>query len=156
MSNLPTYERPNTVSGLMAKHKELSKLRDLHRAEIRKLTVDIDHLDAAIRLFDPQTDRGAIKEHVTRHRAEKGSVKRFVLNFIREASGPVTSRQITEAWAEDRGLKADEATYAILRKRVGSCIQGCVGQGLLEDTGWTDDHEESGPYKLWALKEGAL
>lgn len=152
MKNTPTYERPNTVAGLVAKHKELSDLRDRYRAEIKKLTVDIDHLDAAIRLFDPQADTYAIKEYVTKHRAQKGSVKRFVLQCFREAPGPLTSRQITEAWAEDRGLTADEATYAILRKRIGACIKGCMTQGLIEDVGWTKDHDQNGPYKMWKLK----
>lgn len=149
MKNSIDYERPNTVAGLVAKHKELSDLRDRYKAEIKKLTVDIDHLDAAIRLFDPAADTYAIKEYVTKHRAEKGSVKRFVLGQFREATAPLTSRQITEAWAADRGLAADEATYAILRKRIGACIKGCVNQGLIEDVGWTKDHDENGPYKLW-------
>jgi hypothetical protein len=47
------YERPNTVAGLVAKHNELSELRERYRNEIKKLTIDIDHLHACIRLFDP-------------------------------------------------------------------------------------------------------
>ncbi|WP_026757282.1 hypothetical protein [Sediminimonas qiaohouensis] len=154
MQNTPKYDRPNTVAGLVEKHKELSDLRDRYKAEIKKLTVDIDHLDAAIRLFDPAADTYAIKEYVTKHRAQKGSVKRFVLNAFREADGPLTSRQITEMWAEDRGLVADDATLSLIRKRIGACIKSCVGQGLIEEVGVTTDHGEYGPYKLWALKEG--
>ncbi len=154
MKDIVEYERPNTVSGLVAKHKELSMLRDRYKAEIRKLTVDIDHLDASIRLFDPDCDSYAIKQYVTKHRAQKGSVKRFVLNSLREASEPITSRIITEMWAADRGLVCDEATYSTLRKRIGACIKGCVDQGLIEDRGWTRDHDGNGPYKLWVLKEG--
>lgn len=154
MENIITYNRPNTVSGLVAKHAELTALREKYKGEIKKLTVDIDHLDAAIRLFDPAADTYAIKEYVTKHRAQKGSVKRFVLDSFREAAGPITSRDITEMWAADRGLAADEATYAILRKRIGACIKSCVVQGLIEDQGWTTDHGENGPYKLWALKKG--
>lgn len=48
MTDAISYDRPNTVSGLVAKHKELSDLREKYRAEIKKLTIDIDHLDAAI------------------------------------------------------------------------------------------------------------
>lgn len=154
MSNEHKHERPNTVAGLVAKHKELSDLRERYKAEIKKLTVDIDHLDACIRLFDPAADTSPIKEYVTKHRAQKGSVKRFVLNCFREADGPLTSRQITEVWAKDRGLAADEATYAILRKRVGACIKVCVRQGLIVEIGWTKDHDAHGPYKLWKLKGG--
>lgn len=154
MTEIADYDRPNTVAGLVAKHAELNALRDKYKAEIKKITVDIDHLDAAIRLFDPNADTYAIKEYVTKHRAQKGSVKRFVLNSFREADAPLTSRQITEMWAADRGLVADEATLTILRKRIGACIKTCVNQGLIEDQGWTKDHDQSGPYKLWVLKRG--
>lgn len=152
MMNLSDYDRPNTVAGLVAKHKELSALREKYRAEIKKLTVDIDHLDAAIRLFDPTADTSPIKEYVTKHRAQKGSVKRFVLSTLREATAPLTSRQITELWVADRGLVADEATYTTIRKRVGACIKTCVIQGLIDECGWTEDHDTNGPYKLWQLK----
>ncbi len=151
MKDIAEYERPNTVSGLVAKHAELSALRDRYKSEIKKLTVDIDHVDAAIRLFDPDADTHAIKQYVTKHRAQKGSVKRFVLNAFRDAKVPLTSRQITEMWAKDRGLVADEATLCTLRKRIGACIKTCVDQGLIEDRGWTKDHGVNGPYKLWAI-----
>lgn len=154
MVNIPKYDRPNTVAGLVAKHAELNALRERYKGEIKKLTVDIDHLDAAIRLFDPNADTYAIKEYVTKHRAEKGSVKRFVLTTFREATMPLTSRAITELWATDRGLSADEATLNILRKRVGACIKSCVNQGLIVECGWTEDHDKNGPYKLWKLKKG--
>ncbi|MEQ3746010.1 MAG: hypothetical protein ABNH53_07220 [Henriciella sp.] len=154
MTDSIQYERPNTVSGLVAKHKELSALRDQYKKEIKKLTVDIDHLEASIRLFDPDADFRIIQKHVVKHRAEKGSVKRFVLSTIREAGEPVTSRHITELWCEDRGLAADEATYTTIRKRIGACIKVCVNQGLIEDCGWTSKHDANGPYKLWRIKEG--
>ncbi|WP_206523303.1 MULTISPECIES: hypothetical protein [unclassified Mesorhizobium] len=89
---------------------------------------------------------------MTKRRAEKGSVKRFLLNTVREATGPLTSRQITEMWVADRGLVADEATYTTIRKRIGACIKVCVGQGLIEECGKTEDHDTNGPYKLWRLK----
>jgi hypothetical protein len=154
MSNTPRYDRPNTVAGLVAKHAELTTLRERYKAEIKKLTVDIDHLDAAIQLFDPQADSYAIKEYVTKHRAAKGTVKAFVLGCFRETTAPLTSRQITELWAADRGLKADDATLNTLRKRIGACIKGCAEQGLIEDRGLTTDHDAYGPYKLWVLKRG--
>ncbi len=145
------YDRPNTVAGLVAKHKELSALREKYREEIKKLTIDIDHLDAAIRLFDPNADTYAIKQYVTKHRAEKGSVKRFVLNTLRESDGPMTSRQLTELWVADRGLRADEATLNAIRKRIGACLKGCREQALIEDVGMTTDHDANGPYKLWQI-----
>ncbi len=60
MKDIFEYERLNTVSGLVAKHDELSAPRDRYKAGIKKLTVDKDHLDAAIRLFDPNADSYAM------------------------------------------------------------------------------------------------
>ncbi|KAJ0346239.1 hypothetical protein COL154_013895 [Colletotrichum chrysophilum] len=57
------------LSGLVAKHAELTALREKYKAEIKKLTVDIDHLDATIWLFDPNADTSPIKKYVTKHRA---------------------------------------------------------------------------------------
>ncbi len=91
---------------------------------------------------------------MTKHRAQKGSVKRFILNTFREATEPLTSRQFVEVWLEDRGLAADDATTTIIRKRIGACIKTCVGQGLIEECGRTENHDEYRPYKLWRLKRG--
>ena len=154
MERISEYDRPNTVAGLVAKHAELVGLWARYKVEIKKLTVALDHLDAAIRLFDPYADTNAIKEYVTKHRAQKGTVKRCVLSTLREATAPMTSRQLTERWAADRGLVADEATITTIRKRIGACIKTCVQQDLIAECGWTDDHDEFGPYKLWQLKRG--
>lgn len=115
---------------LLAKRAELVAYRTSLEAELRKVTSDIDHLDAAIRIFDPATTPAAIKRYATQHRAKKGALKRFVLNALREADGPLTTQQITVAWCADRGLRTDDATYVILRKRVGSCLIAAVAAGL--------------------------
>lgn len=151
MSNAPKPERPNTLSGLVAKHQELVTLRERYHDQVRKLTVDIDHLDAAIRMFDGMADRPDLGEYVIKHKERKGSVKRFVLAALRNADRPLTSREITIAWCQDRGLVSNDETYAVLRKRIGACIKGCELQGLIEPRGWTEDRGEAGPYKLWAM-----
>ncbi len=147
-------ERPNTISGLQAKRAELAKLHKHLLAEAKKVLCDIDHIDAVIRLFDPDADieRIRLNRYATKHRAPKGYMKRFVLDQLREAPEPLTSRQITEAWIKDRGLEPDEPTFVILRKRVGACLKACVNQELIEAAGQTVEHDGWGPYKLWKIK----
>lgn len=140
-----TTERPNTVAGLMAKRDELIALRKHLEAETRKVTCDIDHLDACIALFDPANTPEAVQRYATKHRARHGHVKRFVLGFLRDATGPVTSRDITEAWMKDRGLRADDATFVIIRKRIGACLTGLQADGKAKGTG------TGGDYKAWTL-----
>ncbi|UTP39817.1 hypothetical protein M9M90_01180 [Phenylobacterium sp. LH3H17] len=142
-----SVERPNTVAGLIAKRDDLIKLRNHLEAEARKVTCDIDHLDAVIPLFNPANAPEAIQRYVTKHRARKNHLKRFVIAFLRDNDGFHTSRTITEAWIADRGLRADEATYVILRKRVGACLT------VMRTDGLTINGEMDGEYKTWGRAE---
>lgn len=141
-------ERPNTIAGLTAKHRELTKLRAMLEAELRKVTCDLDHVDACIRLFDPANTAAARKRYATKHRAKKGALKRFVLAMLKDASAPVTSRDITQAWIADRGLKADDETFVLLRKRVGACVTALKADGLVAEVPLPGD------YKGWRLNQG--
>ena len=138
-------ERPNTVSGLEAKRAELIAYRRRLECELRKLTCDLDHLEAAIALFDPGQSPKVVLRYVAKHRAKKGQLKRFVLDALRDASAPLTSRDITTAWIAKRGLRADDATYVILRKRIGACLIALRAQGMATDVGTV------GEYKVWGL-----
>ena len=97
-TNGERINHPNTVSGLLDKRAELAGLVKFHRAEIRKITCDLDHLDAAIRLFDPNADISRVKRYPTKHSAHKGQMRRFVLGRFRTATAPLTSAQIADAW----------------------------------------------------------
>lgn len=138
-------ERPNTVAGLMAKRDELLKLRKALEKDLHKVTCDIDHLDAAIALFDPEQTPRAIQRYVTKHRAKKGSVQRFVLDYLRKTTGPVTSKDITTAWLEARNLRTDDETYVIIRKRIGACLTKFQERGTVTGAG------HIGEYKAWVL-----
>lgn len=99
---------------------------------MRKVTCDIDHIDACIRLFDPTADTAAaIKRYATKHRAKKGQMRRFVLDRLKEASEPITSLEIAEAWVADRGLRTDHGTMVMIRKRVGACLTTLQAQGVV-------------------------
>ena len=139
-------EAPNTVSGLLTKRAELVKLRGQLEAELRGLTCDIDHIDGCIRLFDPANTPAARARYATKHRAKKGQMVRFALGALREASGPLTSRDIALAWVKERGLKTDDGTLVVIRKRVGACLIALRAKRLAEDVGLSDGQ------KTWALQ----
>jgi len=140
-------ERPNTIAGLQAKRKEMAKLLKLLDQEYKKVVCDLDHIDACIRLFDPEADiqRVRLNRYATKHRAKKGEHQRFVLDCLREATGPLTSKEISLAWIEDRGLKPDESTRVILTKRTGATINALKHKGVVESTSYRDG------YKTWRL-----
>ena len=139
-------ERPNTIAGLQAKRRQLVKLRkDLER-DARKVTCDLDHIDACIRLFDPSADTAvAIQRYATKHRARKGQMRRFVLDQFKGATAPITSMTITEAWVADRGLRTDHGTIVMIRKRVGACLV------TLRLAGTIVEQSTIGPHKGWVV-----
>ena len=145
-------DSPNTISGLQAKRKELAKLIRHLDAEYKKVVCDIDHLDACIRLFDPDADieRVRLNRYATKHRAKKGEHQRFVLGCLRDASEPLTSKEISLMWIESRGLKPDESTRVILTKRTGATINALKHKGIVE----TKDYRDS--YKTWQLVKTPL
>ncbi|MDP0925247.1 hypothetical protein, partial [Klebsiella pneumoniae] len=77
------YERPNTIQGLLAKRKQLTKLLNDLRSEQRKVVSDIDHIDGAIRLFDPEADGVRLARYPTKYRAKKGEVVRLVVRMLK-------------------------------------------------------------------------
>ena len=139
-------DRPLTVAGLQAKRKELLKLRDDLAAEIRAVVCDIDHLDACIRMFDPDQAPRARPRFETKHRATRGETQRFVLSCLREATEPLTARQMAEAWAKAKGITADAGTLTVFRKRIGVCLIALRADGYAEDVGRVGD------LKCWRLK----
>ncbi len=138
-------ERPNTIAGLVDKRAELAALVKFHRAELRKIVCDLDHVDATIRMFDPNADTSRVKRYPTKHRAQKGEMARFVLLALKRATAPITSLEITQAQIKARGLKADDQTLVLMRKRVGACLTASKAQGLVRSI------PSEGPYKGWEL-----
>lgn len=129
-------ERPNTLSGLIAKRDELGKYRDQLEDDIRAVTCDLDHLDAAIRIFDPDDSPTARRRYAAMHRAPKGQSTRFILEALRTAPGPLTSRELADLWCKDRGLVAKESTVSMLRKRMGATLKALHGKGLVRQDGF--------------------
>lgn len=136
-------ERPNTVAGLIEKRRQLK--RDLKEAEkaARNIRIDLDHLDAAIRLFTEDGPR-RLPGHKVAHRASRGEMQRHVFMALREAKGPITSLDITESYMAARGLAGD-STAVLIRKRVGACLN------TLKRAGTVKEIPLKGMYKGWQI-----
>lgn len=143
MENKP--ERPNTVAGLLEKRAELAGMIKFHRTELRKVICDLDHIDATIRMFDANADISRVKRYPTKHRATKGEASVFVLRMLKAADRPLTSLEIVQAQIKARGLKADDETIVLLRKRVGATLTAQQSLGFVRSI------PMEGRYKGWEL-----
>ncbi len=125
-------EHPNILSGLISKRAELAKYRDHLEADIRVVTVDIDHLEAAIHIFDPEAAPAARRRYAALNRAPKGQSTRFVLERLRTASEPLTCRSLANMWCADRGLAAAPMTVSLTRKRIGDTLKALHNKGMVQ------------------------
>ena len=124
----------HVLSGLIAKRAELSGQVEMLQKEMRQLVLAIDHIDAAIRLFDPNTDLDDIKPKMPpRHSAFRGEVSRIVLNTLRKSEKSLPVSEITLHVLVGRGLNADDKPFVrVLSKRVSACLRGLRRKGLVD------------------------
>ena len=89
-----TIERPNTLAGLVEKRAEIAGEIAHIRATLRQLIINLDHVDAAIRIFDPSYDVDGIRQKIpsAAHRALRGDITRATLDALRDAPGPMTTK----------------------------------------------------------------
>jgi hypothetical protein len=138
----------HVLSGLIAKRAELSGKIEIMQREMRELVAAIGHVDAAIRLFDPNVDLEDIKPKLPpRFQAFKGEVSRLLLNALREAKRPLPVSDLTLLVAAGRAINPDDKPFMrILSKRVGACLRNLRKKGLVEMT------RPPGSLGLWAIR----
>ena len=98
---------------------------------------DLAHLGAVIRMFAPEADVEAIKPirgWTNRRGGNPTKWARLALDILRQASAPMTSREITRRIMREEGLAGSRTLYAIdcslqvtLDKRVGEGIARVAG-----------------------------
>ena len=127
-------ERPNTLAGLIEKRRELAGKIEYHQNELRQAAADLDHLDATIRMFDPDADLEAIwpRPHPPRSQAFRGEATRVLLAALRHADGPLTTAQLAERLMAERGQDVnDRRLRKTMIKRVGSSLRDHRRKGLV-------------------------
>ncbi|MEJ0074038.1 MAG: hypothetical protein WDO17_01090 [Alphaproteobacteria bacterium] len=125
---------PHVLTGLVAKRSEIAGQIEHVQTTLRQLIIDLDNLDATIRIFRPDIDLEEIrpKPFPPRHAAFKGEIMRVVMATLRTAGKPLTCPEITLQVMAERGLNtADPRLLKLVGKRVGACLRHHRGKGLL-------------------------
>lgn len=140
-----TPERPNTVAGLIEKHREIAGQIEAKRRELDRLVADLDAVEHTIRLFDPDAQLGRAKPVPQPHAAFTGEMRRDVMAVLRAATGPLTSLDIARQVIAGRRLPADPRSVTVMRKRVGAALW------KMKAKGWVEGVAQAGDYKGWRL-----
>ena len=113
---------PHVIDALREKQSELSGIVSHLEQQIVHHRASLVHLDAAMRLFDPDFAPEAINPRLQRPRRawfRLGECMRLIHDVLREAPQPMTTRALTE---QVMGLKAiattDERSCALVQKTV--------------------------------------
>jgi hypothetical protein len=137
------------ISGLVKKRAEIAG--DIENAQdaLKKLVTDLEHLDAAILLFDPDYKIDDIKPKAFRPPedwAKRGEMSRVILDMLRNAREPMTARDIALSLMTLRGMdQADRRAVRKMTKRTGAALRHARDRGLLESK------EGPGMTVVWTL-----
>jgi hypothetical protein len=129
-----TVERPNTLAGLVEKRREIAGKIGKTRATLRQLMIDLDHVDGAIRLFDPRYQIESIKPKapIAAFHALKGDFTRAMLNVLRDAPGPMTTIELARHVMAERGVNVtDKPTLQLFTRRAGALLRSQLKRGVL-------------------------
>jgi len=141
-------EQPNVLNGLVRKRAEIAGRIEANQQELRRLIADLDSVEATIRVFDPTVDLNAVHPRPVppRHAAFKGEVSRIVFVSLRQATTPITSRQIAVLMVKERGLNPDDRDLmTLMTKRVGACLNTQCKRGVVRSV------RVPGPLLGWEL-----
>lgn len=125
----------HVVTGLVAKRSELAGLVAHHQREIERIGGDLRHLDATIKLFAPDMDLRGVrsKEHRQRNNYFKpGEAPRVVLDVLRQAGQPLTSRKIAEQVMTAKGIELTPRLIECVQKSMLVVLKTLVGKRLLK------------------------
>jgi hypothetical protein len=145
-----TIERPNTIAGLVEKRAEIGGRITDARAALRQAIIDLDHVDAAIRLFDPNYDVAGIKpkSYPDGHVTYRGELVKIVLDLLREAKGPMITREIGLHIMVERGLNtADDAIVKTYTPRAGALLRHYRERGMVRSI----KDPRGGQFDLWEV-----
>jgi hypothetical protein len=145
-----TTDRPNTLAGLVAKRAEIAGTIAHTRATLRQLIIDLDHVDAAIRIFDPSYDVAGIRQKMptAAHRAIRGDLTRATLDALRDAPGPMTTIELARHVMAERGLNtADVSLLQLFTRRTGALLRHQQKRGILRHV----KDPKHGRFNLWEI-----
>lgn len=124
------------ISGLVSKRSDLAVLAKHYAQELDRLDADLKHLDATIKLFDPEMDLRTLPpkqfreaNRIFRH----GESNRLILEVLREAGGTLNTLEIAQRIANKK--KLDESQVKAVRDTVLDSLRRAEKKGVIRQTG---------------------
>lgn len=137
------------VSGLIKRRAELAGDIEKAHESLRRMVQDLENLDQTILQFEPNFKVETIQPKAFRPPkdwANRGEMTRIVLSILRQASEPLTARDIAYQMLTERALnRDDQRLLRVMRSRVATALR------LQRDKGIAQSQQGPGQYMLWQL-----
>jgi hypothetical protein len=137
------------LSGLVKRRSELAGDIERTHDALRKMILDLENLDATILQFDPDFRVETIQPKAFRPPKDwsnRGQMSRIILSILRQASEPLTTRDIALQLLVERALdKSDQRLLRLMTKRVGVALRGQKENGVVRSD------QGPGQYMLWEV-----
>jgi hypothetical protein len=141
------------IPALVRKRAELAGDIETTHRRLKEMIVKLEKLDSTIRLFDPTIKVASIKPKAFRSSADwsqRGEMSRVVLDILRQAAEPLTTRDIPFLLLIERALdENDKQLLRLMTKLVGLALRHKRDDGLVES------EQGPGQYMLWKLTIGS-
>lgn len=137
------------VSGLIKRRAQLAGGIEKAHEALRRMVLDLENLDTTILQFEPDFRLEAIKPKAFRPPKDwsnRGQMARICLSILRQATEPLTSRDVALQLLTERALnREDQRLLRLMTKRVGVALR------LQKDKGVVRSEQGPGQYVLWEL-----
>lgn len=140
---------PHVITALVKRRASLAGEIEATHERLRQMVLDLENLDATLRLFDPDYQVEAIRPKAFRPPKDwsnRGEMSRIILSILRQAAEPLTTRDIALQLLLERALdKDDQKLLRLMTKRVGVALRG------QRDNGVVRSNQGPGQYMLWEI-----
>jgi hypothetical protein len=136
------------VEALKRKRAEITGEIARCQALIGTRAKELEHIDGVLAILVPDFVREAILPKVfvpPSSWSKRGEMSRVLLNILRTAKEPLTTREIASMVIQQRGLEVTSGTLNIMTRRVGHCLRDKREQGVVRSL------EETGLWLQWEI-----
>jgi len=116
----------HVVSALKAKRVQVASHIEALQGQLRQATIDLDHVEAALRLFDPEVDLATLSPRKVAPVLydTKGDTGRIILETLRTSMRPLSTAQVCDAVMLARGLDTnDKALCRVMMRRTNANLK---------------------------------
>ena len=124
----------HVVGGLVSKRGELAGEVKNHHQELRRLAEELSHVDATIRLFDPNYEISGIRARKRGRRKQwfsPGECQRLVLECLRDMTEPLSGNALTQALMTRKGLEERQEVVTAVNKTALAVLRRMVAKGVV-------------------------